>query len=61
MDTTFGGTWPYTPNYFESDAGKIHYIDEGNPDSEIFVCLHGNPTWGYLYRSFVDPLVKAGY
>ena len=23
--------------------------------------VHGNPTWGYLYRNFIPPLVEAGY
>jgi len=23
--------------------------------------LHGNPTWGFLYRDFISPLVEAGY
>ncbi len=36
----------------------MHYIDEGQGDP---VVLHGNPTWGYLYRAFVEPLMDAGY
>ena len=32
----------------------MHYVDEGNV--EPIVMLHGNPTWGYLYRAFIGPL-----
>ena len=37
----------------------MHYVDEG--DGDPVVLLHGNPTWGFLYRKFVGPLVVAGY
>lgn len=35
----------------------MHYIDEGNGDPIIL--LHGQPTWGYLYRNFIPPLSKT--
>ena len=37
----------------------MHYVDEGSGDPVVL--LHGNPTWGFLYRDFVAPLVDAGY
>jgi haloalkane dehalogenase len=39
----------------------MHYVDEGPRDGRPVVLLHGNPTWGYLYRHFVPPLVEAGF
>jgi pimeloyl-ACP methyl ester carboxylesterase len=51
---TFGGTWPFSPRYFDGNDFRMHYIDEGN--GEPIVCLHGEPTWGYLYRHFIPPL-----
>ena len=33
----------------------------GTRDGRPLVLLHGNPTWGYLYRNFIDPLVAAGH
>jgi pimeloyl-ACP methyl ester carboxylesterase len=51
---TFGGTWPFSPRYFDGNGFRMHYIDEGNGDP--IVCLHGEPTWGYLYRHFIPPL-----
>ena len=36
----------------------MHYIDEGEGDPVVL--LHGNPTWGFLYRDIIGPLVKSG-
>ena len=37
------------------------YIDEGEPTGRPVLLLHGNPTWGFLYRDFIGPLTQAGY
>ena len=60
-DWKFGGTWPYEARFFDSPDGRMHYVDEGPRDGKPVVMLHGNPTWGYLYRNFIPPLVDAGY
>src|SRR5918992_2937326 len=60
-DWTFGGSWPYEPRWFDSADGRMHYVDEGTRDSRPVVMLHGNPTWGYLYRNFIPALVEEGY
>jgi pimeloyl-ACP methyl ester carboxylesterase len=60
-DWSFAGTWPYAPRFFDTADGRMHYVDEGPPDGKPVVMLHGNPTWGYLYRNFIPPLVEAGY
>jgi haloalkane dehalogenase len=60
-DWTFGGVWPYAPLWFDSPDGRMHYIDEGPRDGRPVVLVHGNPTWGFLYRNFVGPLVGAGH
>ena len=58
---TFNGTWPYKANYFEEHGFRQHYVDEGSKDSaETFVCLHGEPTWGYIYRNFIPRLSEIG-
>lgn len=60
-DWTFGGTWPYQPRWFQTEDGALHYVDEGPSDGRPIVLVHGNPTWGYLWRKFVPSLVGAGY
>ncbi|MBR1130867.1 alpha/beta fold hydrolase [Bradyrhizobium iriomotense] len=54
---TFGGTWPFQPHFFEGAGFRMHYVDEGSGDP--IVCLHGEPTWGYLYRRFIPPLAAS--
>ncbi|MEE2745948.1 MAG: alpha/beta fold hydrolase [Pseudomonadota bacterium] len=53
---TFSGTWPYKPNFCETTGFKQHYVDEGPKNGEIILCLHGQPTWGYIYRKFIKSL-----
>jgi len=60
-DWTFEGTWPYEARWFESSDGRMHYVDEGPRDGRPVVMVHGNPTWGYLYRNFIPALVAAGH
>jgi len=60
-DWTFGGHWPYEPRFFQTPDGRLHYIDEGNRTGAAVVLVHGNPTWGFLYRHFVPPLVESGF
>ena len=55
---TFDGTWPFEPHFSTAAGFRQHYVDEGPRDGEVVVCLHGEPTWGYLYRSFIPPLAK---
>lgn len=57
--------WPYAPNYIDDLTGyegmRAHYIDEGPKDAEhVFVCLHGEPTWGYLYRRMIPVFLESG-
>jgi haloalkane dehalogenase len=60
-DWTFNGLWPYEPRWFDSPDGRMHYVDEGPRDGRPVVLVHGNPTWGFLYRNFIGPLVEAGH
>ena len=55
---TFGGTWPFKANFCDAAGFKQHYVDEGPSDGEVILCLHGEPTWGYLYRNFIPELSK---
>ncbi len=55
-DEMFNGTYPFRP-YFCTVAGfRMHYVDEGR--GEPIVLLHGEPTWGYLYRNLIAPLAR---
>ena len=53
---TFGGTWPFTPNFFDGNGFLQHYVDEGPKTANPIIMLHGEPTWGYIYRKFIPKL-----
>jgi haloalkane dehalogenase len=51
--------FPFAAHYVEINGARVHYIDEGA--GETLLMLHGEPSWSYLYRKMVPPLVEAGY
>ena len=52
--------YPYEARYVEVDGLRMHYVDEGSPDAPTVLLLHGEPSWSYLYRHMIPPLVAAG-
>lgn len=56
LDETFGGTFHFDPHTFDGHGFVQHYVDEGPRDAEPILCLHGEPTWSYLYRNMIGPL-----
>ncbi|MCP5272440.1 MAG: alpha/beta fold hydrolase [Burkholderiaceae bacterium] len=53
--------WPYAPRYLDLDGLRLHLIDEGPRDAPATVlCLHGQPTWSYLYRRMIPVFLQAG-
>ena len=58
--------YPWAPHYL-SDlpalAGlRLHYLDEGPRDAPLtWLCLHGNPSWSYLYRKMIPVFLAAGH
>ncbi len=52
--------YDFVPHYVEVDGLRLHFIDEGPRDGAIVLCLHGEPSWSYLYRTMVPGLVAAG-
>jgi haloalkane dehalogenase len=68
-DSAFGaiGDFPFAPHYAEivgSGDGtslRLHFVDEGPRDAAPILLMHGEPTWSYLYRNFIPPLVAKGH
>lgn len=57
--------WDYTPHYVEALEGyenlRFHYVDEGPKDADrVFLCLHGEPSWAYLYRHMIPVFTGSG-
>lgn len=53
--------FPFEPNYVEVEGLRIHYVDEGPREAEPVLLLHGEPSWSFLYRKMIPPIVAAGY
>ena len=51
----------YEPNYVEVDGLRMAYVDAGSDAGTPMLLLHGEPTWGYLYRRMIPPLTAAGF
>lgn len=60
--TAFSQTWldttlyPFEHNFLHLESGNMHYVDEGQGETILFV--HGTPTWSFLYRDFIKDLSK---
>ncbi|MEW6271412.1 MAG: haloalkane dehalogenase [Thermodesulfobacteriota bacterium] len=58
--------WGFAPRYADvpdGDGGRlrVHFVDEGPRDAAPIVCMHGQPTWSYLYRRMIPRFVAAGH
>jgi pimeloyl-ACP methyl ester carboxylesterase len=61
--------WGYAPHYLEGlpgyDGLRVHYVDAapsgGAASGRTFLCLHGQPTWSYLYRRMIPLFTAAGH
>ena len=58
--------YPYEPRYVDLDgpggqAARMALVDVGSDDRPPVVMLHGEPTWGFLYRRMVPVLADAGF
>ncbi|TWB17313.1 haloalkane dehalogenase [Nitrospirillum amazonense] len=53
-DATFDGTFPFASHITNAPGFPMHYVDEG--EGEVVLCLHGEPTWGYLFRHLIPAL-----
>ncbi|MGN9273755.1 hypothetical protein ACTMO5_15065, partial [Enterococcus faecium] len=56
--------YPWAPHYVEDLDGfaglRMAYVDEGPKGAPVFLCLHGQPTWSYLYRRMIPHFLAEG-
>jgi len=58
--------FPHAPSYADDLPGyeslRMAWVDVGDAAAEhVFLCLHGEPTWSYLYRKMIPVFVGAGH
>lgn len=59
-DATFNGTFAFAPHFTGAPGFRMHYADEGPRGGQVVLCLHGEPTWGYLFRHLI-PVLSSTY
>jgi len=57
--------FPFLPYYIDNLPGyeglRVAYLDEGpGTGPETFLCLHGEPSWSFLYRRMIPVFRAAG-
>jgi haloalkane dehalogenase len=50
--------YDFEPHYAEVGGLRMHYVDEG--EGQPVVMFHGEPSWSYLYRKMMPPIVASG-
>ncbi len=53
--------YEFQANYMSINGLRIHYVDEGPKEAPPILLMHGEPSWSYLYRKMIPPLVKEGF
>ncbi len=53
--------FPFEPHWAETAGYRLHYVDEGPRDAPVVALMHGNPTWSFVYRDIIPPIVAAGF
>lgn len=48
--------YPFDSHFLELDAGRMHFVDEGPTEAPPLLCVHGNPTWSFLFRRQIQEL-----
>ncbi len=52
--------YDFEAHFVNVDDMRLHYVDEGPADAAPVLLLHGEPSWSYLYRTMIPPIVEAG-
>ena len=67
-DERFGDLpgYAYRPSYTEVPDGeggtlRVHHVDEGSREGDLILCMHGQPSWSYLYRHMIADLTGRGF
>jgi haloalkane dehalogenase len=57
----------YEPHYADVPTGdgsgtlRMAWVEDGPADADPVLLLHGEPSWSFLYRTMIPPLVAAGH
>src|SRR5713101_206921 len=49
----FADEYPFASQWLDLGGVRMHYLDEGPRDTEPILCVHGNPTWSFIWRRLI--------
>lgn len=52
--------YPWEAHRVDVGAAEMAYVDVPGDGPETFLCLHGEPTWSFLYRKMIPVLAERG-
>ena len=52
----FADEYPFESHWLDLDGVRMHFVDEGPRDGEPVLCVHGNPTWSFIWRRLIREL-----
>jgi haloalkane dehalogenase len=53
--------YDFSPHYIEINGLRVHFVEEGQRAADPVLLLHGEPSWGYLYRKLIPIIIAAGH
>lgn len=52
----FADEYPFESHWLDLNGVRMHFVDEGPRDGEPILCVHGNPTWSFIWRRLIREL-----
>lgn len=49
----FADEYQFESHWLDLGGVRMHYVDEGPRDAEPILCVHGNPTWSFIWRRLI--------
>ena len=55
--------YPFSPHVYHWNSYHLHYVDQQPTEAAkgTVIAIHGNATWGIIYRKIINPLVEKGF
>jgi haloalkane dehalogenase len=51
--------FPFESRWLQTRWGRVHYVEEGPPDGEVVLLVHGTPSWSFDYRHVIPVLARS--
>lgn len=52
--------FPFEPRFVDVGGPRMAWVETGPANAPVVLCLHGEPTWSFLYRTLLRRFAAAG-